>query len=38
MLIIFVCNRMRWTYQEYLAQPTGFILSLVNFWAIMDKQ
>lgn len=31
---IIVCERMQWTYQEYLLQPKWFIEGLSTMWAI----
>lgn len=32
MLIAFICERMRWTYTEYMEQPEWFIKTLLMKW------
>jgi hypothetical protein len=31
-LIAWLCKEMRWTYEEYLSQPTWFILMLLELF------
>jgi hypothetical protein len=35
---VMVCDRMGWTYDEYLSQPEWFIHSLIEKWSQDNKK
>jgi hypothetical protein len=36
--MIDVCTKMRWTYDEYMAQPTWFVDGIIKVWMEENKQ
>lgn len=33
-MMLVVCDRMKWTFQEYMQQPEAFIKSLILKWSL----
>lgn len=37
LLMMVVCDKMHWTYQEYMSQPVEFIMLLTTKWRLDNE-